>query len=157
MRGLAGKGVVVAATATVLLAAASAPLMAHGDWAAGEPGNPGKAARTVEIVMSETSDGMRFTPDRVEARPGEQIRFAIRNVGGLEHEFVLGTQAANKEHAKMMAEMPEMKHSDPNAVTLAPGASATLLWRFTHKGEFEYACLIAGHYEAGMHGAVDVR
>ncbi len=107
--------------------------------------------------MSETADGMRFTPDRIEARRGEQIRFAVRNAGQLEHEFVLGTPEANREHAKMMAEMADLKHSDANAVTVAPGASGALAWRFPHTGDFEFACLIAGHYEAGMHGTVDVK
>jgi len=141
----------------IALAAAPGAVSAHGDASAGRPGDPAKPARTIEIVMSETADGMRFTPDRVEARAGEQIRFALRNAGGLEHEFVLGTRAANQEHARMMAAMPDMKHHDANAVTLAPGAAGALVWRFTHKGDFEFACLIAGHYEAGMHGEAIVR
>jgi uncharacterized cupredoxin-like copper-binding protein len=157
MLGRVGKGALFAATAAVVLAIAPGQLMAHGDASAGEPGQDGKVARTIEIVASETADGMRFTPDRVEARRGEQIRFTIRNVGGLEHEFVVGTPEANQEHAKMMAAMPDMKHSDANAVTVAPGASGSLVWRFTHKGDFEFACLIVGHYEAGMHGTVAVR
>jgi uncharacterized cupredoxin-like copper-binding protein len=31
-----------------------------------------------------------------------------------------------------------------------------LLWKFTKAGEFEYGCLIPGHYEAGMHGKIIV-
>jgi len=57
----------------------------------------------------------------------------------------------------MMAEMPDMKHDDPNAKTLEPGQSATLAWRFSRRGEFEFACLIPGHYESGMHGVVVVK
>jgi uncharacterized cupredoxin-like copper-binding protein len=148
---------ILASAAAVLLAAAPGRLAAHGDATAGEPGEPGRPARTVEIVMSEGPDGMRFTPDKVEAHRGEQIRFVIRNAGQISHEFFLGTPAANKAHAAMMAEMPDMKHTDPNAVTVAPGVSATLVWRFTHKGDFEFACLVPGHYELGMHGAVAVR
>ena len=147
----------LAAAAAVLLAAASVGVEAHGAASAGEPGDPNKPARTVEVVMSEAQDGMHFTPDRVEAHPGEQIRFSIRNAGAVDHEFFLGTPQANKAHAAMMSAMPEMKHHDPNAVTVAPGASAVLVWRFTHKGEFEFACLVPGHYESGMHGAVAVR
>ena len=142
--------------AAALLAATSL-VTAHGDGSVGEPGDSSKPARTVEVVMSETPDGMHFTPDRVEAHPGEQIRFAIRNAGSVDHEFHLGTAEANAEHARMMAAMPDMKHHDANAVTVAPGASAVLVWRFTHKGAFEFACLVPGHYEAGMHGAVAVR
>ena len=148
---------VLAALAAILLAATPAAVSAHGDASVGEPGDSRHAARTVEVVMSETADGMRFTPDRVEARPGEEIRFVVRNQGQLRHEFFLGAPDANKAHAQMMAAMPDMTHHDANAVTVAPGGEASLLWRFTHKGDFEYACLIPGHYEAGMRGTVAVK
>ena len=138
-------------------AAAPAGVAAHRASTVGGPGDPKKPARTVEIVMSEAQDGMRFSPDRVEARPGEQIRFAVRNSGTVSHEYFLGTAEANKAHAALMAAMPEMKHHHPNAVTVAPGASAPLIWRFTHKGDFEFARLAPGRHEAGMHGAVAVR
>jgi hypothetical protein len=35
--------------------------------------------------------------------------------------------------------------------------SDELLWKFTRRGEFEYACLIPGHYKAGMHGKLIVK
>jgi uncharacterized cupredoxin-like copper-binding protein len=129
---------------------------AHG-FAAGAPGDSKAQARTIEVTMSEDGSGMRFTPDRVTVHAGEQIRFVLRNEGQLAHEFVLGSRTENREHAAMMAEMPDMKHSDANAATVAPGQTASLLWRFSHKGDFEFACLIPGHYEAGMHGEAVVR
>lgn len=144
------------ALALLLAAPAFAHEGAHG-FPAGAPGDPKAPARTVEVTMSETDSGMTFSPALLDIRPGEQVRFVLRNNGQLQHEFVLGTKAANAEHAKMMAEMPDMKHSDANAVTVAPGQSATLLWRFPKKGDFEFACLIPGHYEAGMHGEAVVR
>ena len=98
----------------------------------------------------------RRTASKCDA--GEQIRFVIRNSGALSHEFFLGGKAEeNKSHAAMMASMPDMKHDDPNAKTVAPGQTATLLWRFSRKGDFEFACLVPGHYEAGMHGTVAVK
>jgi uncharacterized cupredoxin-like copper-binding protein len=132
---------------------------AHGDGRppAGQPGDPHKAARTIGIVMSEAPAGMRYSPDRVEVREGEQVRFVVRNSGTLSHEFFIGGADENKRHAAIMAAMPDMQHDDPNAKTVAPGQSATLLWKFSHKGEFEFACLIPGHYEAGMHGVVIVK
>ncbi len=127
------------------------------DARAGAPGDPKATARSIDIVMSEDGSGMRFEPAAVSVRPGEQVRFVIHNKGQLAHEFVLGTKAENREHAAMMADMPDMKHDDPNAVTVAPGATATLLWRFPNKGDLEFACLIPGHYEAGMHGEAIVK
>jgi len=100
---------------------------------------------------------MTFSPDRLDLAKGEQVRFDIRNTGALDHEFVIGDRQENAEHARMMAQMPDMKHNDPNAVTIPVGKSASLLWRFSKAGVFEFACLIAGHYESGMHGVVIVK
>ena len=158
MRGLS-RSLALLAAGGALAFAAPADVSAHGDGRspAGQPGDPRTAARTVEIVMSEAPDGMRYSPDRVEVREGEQVRFVVRNSGTLAHEFFIGGAEENKRHAAMMAAMPDMKHDDPNAKTVAPGQSATLLWKFSHKGVFEFACLIPGHYEAGMHGVVIVK
>jgi uncharacterized cupredoxin-like copper-binding protein len=124
---------------------------------AGQPGEASKPARTVEVTASDEGGRMAFTPARLDVAKGEQVRFNIRNAGALPHEFFIGTKAANVEHAKMMAEMPDMKHDDPNAVTIPAGQSASVVWRFTKAGAFEFACLISGHYESGMHGVVNVK
>jgi uncharacterized cupredoxin-like copper-binding protein len=146
-----------AALAAILLATAPARVLAHDASVAGAPGNPNRPAKTVEVAMSDSPDGMRFNPDRLNVRRGEQVKFVISNTGSLPHEFVLGTAGENRSHAAMMASMPDMKHDDPNAKTVAPGQSTTLLWRFSRRGNFEFACLIPGHYEAGMHGTVAVK
>ena len=31
-----------------------------------------------------------------------------------------------------------------------------MIWTFTNAGTFEFACLIPGHYESGMHGPISV-
>jgi len=122
-------------------------------WSAGEPGDPSKPARTIEIVMSE----MAYEPWSVEVKRGEQIRFVIRNAGTEDHEFLLATTKENLAHAEMMKKHRHMKHDEPNAVTLAPKQSAELLWKFTKAGTFEYSCLIPNHREYGMTGRVTVR
>lgn len=60
-------------------------------------------------------------------------------------------------HIIQMQAMPEMAHNDLNAVRIPVGASARLAWKFTKSGAFEFACLVPGHYEAGMKGGVTVR
>jgi uncharacterized cupredoxin-like copper-binding protein len=126
---------------------------AHQSYAAGEPGDPKKPSRTIEVGMSE----MAYAPARIEVKRGEQIRFVIRNTGADDHEFLLATTAENLKHAKAMMENPHMEHDEPNGVRLAPKKSAEILWKFTHAGTFEYACLIPGHREAGMVGQVLVK
>jgi uncharacterized cupredoxin-like copper-binding protein len=135
--------------------------IAHGgdeDFAAGEPGDAKKPARIVPVTMKETDDGqMVFFPDKLEVRKGEQIRFKITNAGKTDHEFMLNTVENNAEHKIAMQKNPEMEHDDPNGKTVPPGKSAEVLWHFTKAGTFEYACLVPGHYESGMHAAVIVK
>jgi uncharacterized cupredoxin-like copper-binding protein len=126
-------------------------------FAAGEPGTPDAAYRTIEIVMSDASGEMTFTPNTLEVKRGEQVRFVLQNAGALDHEFLIDTVANNAHHKAAMAENPDMRHAEPNGRRLAPGASGELIWRFTKPGSFEIACLIPGHYEAGMKGVVVVR
>ncbi len=37
-----------------------------------------------------------------------------------------------------------------------PASKAEIIWKFNRPGKFEFACLIAGHYEAGMDGKIVV-
>jgi uncharacterized cupredoxin-like copper-binding protein len=122
--------------------------------ALGEPGDPKAKARTISIVMS---DEMRFSPETVTVKRGETIRFVVKNHGQLRHEMTLGTMDELVEHAKVMEQHPDMEHDDPNAVTVEPGQSKTILWTFTKAGSFDYGCLVPGHMPAGMKGRIIVR
>ena len=128
--------------------------LAHGDdHAIGEPGQAGKVTRTVTVDMT---DAMRFNPASITAKQGETIRFTVKNSGQLKHEFVLGTEKELKEHYELMKKFPEMEHSEPNMVTVAPGKTGEVIWQFTEAGKVDFACLQPGHYDAGMKGAIKV-
>lgn len=130
----------------------------HGDsYAYGEPGNPKKPARTIKVIMKETDGGMLFEPDRIEIRKGEQVRFSMRNHGESDHEFVLGTHEEIVAHAEQMKKNPDMEHDDPNSKRLKSRQNGDIVWLFNKAGEFEFACLIPGHMEAGMRGTIVVK
>ncbi|MEO6171928.1 MAG: cupredoxin family protein [Arenimonas sp.] len=119
----------------------------------GHAANAKEAKRTIAVHMN---DSMRFTPGSFNVKLGETIRIRITNDGKLPHEFVLGTEQDIAEHAEMMRQMPNMVHQDANAVRVAPGHTADLVWKFSNVGNFLYACLIPGHWEAGMRGTIKV-
>jgi uncharacterized cupredoxin-like copper-binding protein len=50
-----------------------------------------------------------------------------------------------------------MEHAEPYMTDVAPGARGEIGWTFTQPGEYVYACLVPGHYEAGMVGRIIVR
>ena len=119
----------------------------------GQAGKASKVTRTVQIEMRDT---MRFSPASVSVQQGETLRFVVKNVGKLKHEFVLGTKKDLEAHYELMKKFPEMEHEEDNMLSLAPGQSGELLWKFTQSGVVHLACLIPGHYEAGMQGKIAV-
>ena len=153
MKSIIIAGVAVAAVSAWPLPASSHDQHTHQSFAAGEPGNPKKSARTVQVEMSE----MAYTPARIEVKRGEQIRFVIRNIGKEEHEFLLATPEENLKHGEAMKDNPHMAHDDPNGVRLAPEKSTEIVWKFTKTGTFEYSCLIPGHRDGGMIGQIVVK
>jgi uncharacterized cupredoxin-like copper-binding protein len=121
------------------------------DW--GIAGEAKAVKRTIDVRMLDT---MRFTPDRIDVRQGETVRFNVRNDGKMLHEFVIGTKKENEAHAALMVKFPNMEHDEPYMAHVPPGKAAQLVWNFNRAGEFEFACLIAGHYQAGMVGKLVV-
>lgn len=123
----------------------------------GEAGDKAKVTQTIQITMKETEDGkMIFTPANLQVRKGQTVKLRIKNVGTLNHEFVLDEPTKITEHKAVMEKFPEMEHDDPNVISLAPGQSGEIVWKFTNDGSFQFACLVPGHYDAGMHGELKV-
>ena len=103
------------------------------------------------------SDKMRFEPESLTVQKGETVRFVVANKGAVLHEMVLGTAQSLKEHAELMKEHPGMEHDEPSMAHVKPRATGEIIWQFTQAGELQFACLIPGHYEAGMVGKVAVK
>ena len=154
-----------ACAAAVTLGLFTSPVWAHGaadhnkkaepvrkeQKAWGIAGDAKAVKRTVEFRMT---DNMRFTPDRLDVKQGETIRIVIKNEGKLLHEFVLGTKPELDKHAALMLKFPTMEHDEPYMAHVEAGKSGEIIWTFNRAGEFDFACLIAGHYQAGMVGKV---
>lgn len=119
----------------------------------GIAGEPGEVTRTVEIRMT---DDMRFAPDHIPVKLGETLRLVAINAGQLLHEIVIGTPEELVEHAQLMQKHPGMEHEEPYMAHVDPGQRGEIIWTFNRAGSFEFACLIPGHFEAGMKGTIAV-
>lgn len=153
--------------AAMMLGSASLPIHAHGEkphdantapvvkeqTAWGIAGEPQRATRTLEVVMT---DNMRFMPANVTVREGETLRIVAKNAGQMMHELVIGDEASLREHAEMMMKFPAMEHDEPYMAHVPPGETVEIVWTFNRAGEFEFACLLPGHYQAGMVAEVTV-
>jgi uncharacterized cupredoxin-like copper-binding protein len=149
------------------LFACALPAFAHGDAAKtkaasavkkeqkawGIAGDAKAAKRTVTITMLDT---MRFSPDKISVMQGETITIVIKNKGAMLHEFVIGTPKELEEHAALMVKFPTMEHDEPYMAHVPPGKTGKIVWQFNNAGDFDFACLIAGHYSAGMVGKIIV-
>ncbi len=122
------------------------------DW--GIAGDLKKIKRRIEIRMT---DDMRFTPNHIQVKLGETVRLVAVNTGKLLHEIVIGTPQELKAHAAMMKKHPGMAHDEPYMAHVDPGLKGEIVWTFNRAGTFEFACLIPGHFEAGMIGRISVK
>jgi uncharacterized cupredoxin-like copper-binding protein len=120
----------------------------------GGPADPDDATRAVKVTTLDTT---RFDPSRITVSAGATVTFVVTNTGQAVHDFTLGDAAMQRQHAEAMAHMPAgMAHDAPNSITLEPGTTRQLTWRFGDAATLEYGCHEAGHYQAGMRGQVMV-
>lgn len=129
----------------------------HGPGATGHgatttDGGPGKASDVKRVVQIEARD-TAFNVRQVQVRAGETIKFVVTNKGELAHEFAIASPKEHEEHRAMMQQMPDMVHEEPNVVTVKPGETKEVIWKFGKDADLEFACNIPGHAEQGMKGA----
>ena len=147
-------------------------LLSHPDFAAtghshGEASPAEHDASPLAQVVSRSiavqmDDQMRFTPSTIDVQTGETIRFVVRNTGRTAHEMVLGSAADIQAHAEAMKQSSSAAHDAPHshgtgaAITVAAGQTGELVVSFPQAITLQMACLIPGHYEAGMRGTVNI-
>ena len=119
----------------------------------GIAGDASAARRTIDVTMT---DDMRFTPNHLAVREGETVRIVVRNAGAMLHEFVMGDRKTLDQHAALMVKFPGMEHDEPYMAHVEPGGTEGIVWTFNRPGRFDFACLVAGHYQAGMVGTISV-
>ena len=119
----------------------------------GIAGDASKVKRTIKLSMS---DAMRFTPNKIDVKRGETVRISLTNTGAELHEMVIGTKKELEEHAALMVKFPTMEHDEPYMAHIPAGKTGEIIWTFNRAGEFDFACLIAGHYSSGMVGKIVV-
>jgi uncharacterized cupredoxin-like copper-binding protein len=157
-------------------------LKLHPQWAAtGHHDHTGSAsggvddAPLVAQVVSRTmavhmDDGMRFSPNHMAVNAGETIRFVVTNSGRTSHELVLGREEDIRAHAAAMKQAAATgqslhggqsqgsghDHGTGIAIALAAGQTGDLIVTFPKAVTLQMACLIPGHFEAGMRGTLTV-
>ncbi|MFT6732162.1 MAG: putative cupredoxin-like copper-binding protein [Polaribacter sp.] len=121
----------------------------------GAPAGASKASRTIKVT---TKDSMRYEfSSELNLKAGEVIKFVVTNVGIIDHEFSVGDAKEQESHQAMMLKMPNMVHEDGNTVTVKPGETKELTWKFSADADVVFACNIPGHFQSGMFKKVTVK
>ena len=142
----------------------------------GEKGDPNKVDRVIEIEMHDNY----YYPENIDVKKGETIKFIVKNLGNLVHEYNNGTKEMHIKHRpemmklveneilladkidrKKMKEMSKkdhsMGHSHANSVLLEPNETGEIIWKFSKNISLEMACNMPGHYEVGMVGQINLK
>jgi len=107
------------------------------------------AIRTVEITVEHS----RFDPAIVSTTPGETVRFVIRNLDPIDHEFILGDRTVQDRHESGT----EPHHGAvPGEVSVPAGAQAATTYAFPAAGTLLFGCHLPGHWAYGMRGTVHI-
>lgn len=125
---------------------------AHGGTETGQPGNASEVSRVVRVEARDTA----FNVKQIQVKAGQTVKFVVTNKGEVRHEFAIASPEENEEHRQMMQQMPDMKHDEPNIVTVEPGETKEIVWKFGKDTDVEFSCNIPGHAEQGMKGAFRV-
>jgi len=115
-----------------------------------------KGAEPNKTITVHMMDTMKFNFSQSDLEEGDIVKFIVMNKGKVPHEFSIGTVEEQAAHRKMMKDMPNMKHDDGTAVSVAPGKTGELVWQFMGTGKVQFACNVPGHFEAGMHAEVEL-
>lgn len=100
----------------------------------------------IEVTLGAPAE-FDVTVPQTEFPVNTPIRFIVTNVGAIPHEFMIMPRGVT-EHDHALAEVHEEM--------LGPGMTAILEFTFTQAGEYEFSCLLPGHYEAGMYVPIEV-
>ena len=150
-------------------------LFADKNMKIGSKGKLSDVTRTIEVKMYDNY----YEPNVFKIKKGETVKFKVKNLGELVHEFnianpmmhikhqpemelmveneiLLGDRIDKDKMQKMAAMDKSMGHSHSNSVLLAPKEEGTLIWKFENAVNIEIACNVPGHYQAGMVAAVNL-
>jgi uncharacterized cupredoxin-like copper-binding protein len=111
------------------------------------------AATRVEVALT---DALKIEPGAMSVPAGSPVTFVVTNTGASDHEFYLGDEAAQAEHAEEMADMGGMTHDEPEGIGVKPGETKELTYTFAEAGMTLAGCHVAEHYGAGMKAEITV-
>ena len=127
-----------------LVAAVVAMAVAGSCSAPAEP-----SQREVHVTIKNS----RFIPDHFEFAAGTTVTFIVENTDPIDHEFLIGDEAAQQAHE----DGTEAHHgAKPGELSLAIGDTLETTYTFDEPGRLLLGCHLPSHYDFGMRGTITI-
>lgn len=110
--------------------------------------NSAAGQRTINIQMHDIA----FAPSRITVPAGTEVRLVFHNTGTVSHDAFIGDKEAQDDHEKGMRGGGGMHHgsNDAEAITVKPGKTGSLTYKFKAGSDVLIGCHQPGHYAQGM-------
>ena len=139
----------------------------------GEKGNAKDVSKVITVKMYDNY----YEPNKIKVKKGQTIKFIVKNMGELVHEYNIATKEMHIKHQPEMQRLVEhgillvdkidmvkmkemskmdhsLSHSHSNSVIVEPKKTGEIIWKFSKDINLEMACNVPGHYETGMVGKI---
>ena len=110
-------------------------------------GSPRPSIEEVRVTIRDS----RFVPNRFEFVAGTTVTFVVVNTDPIDHEFLIGDEAAQQAHE----EGTEPHHgAKPGEISIPIGKTRSTTYTFDEPGQLLVGCHLPGHYDYGMKGNI---
>jgi len=120
----------------------------------------GASAPKTPVDVAITLDDFKVTSSLTDFKVGTPYHFTVTNKGAVPHEIYIMDVANKSMSPDQIQTMKTSSLAGISSDDLPAGATKTMDYTFTKAypaGALEFACHIAGHYEAGMHLPITVQ
>ena len=112
-----------------------------------------------DTVMITVGDFFSFSPNTFTVNPGDTVHLTVVQTGSTAHTFTLSSVAnytLTASNTTLQLEAFFAAHKPLVNLTIPGTAGAQVPATFTapSKGSYQFVCLQAGHFQAGMEGAM---
>jgi len=140
--------------------------------AGGAPAAASGEASAVVTVELTASDAMKFNLTKIEARPGQQVKVILTNIGtmpkaAMGHNFILLKQGVDPKAVVDAAVTAAATDYIPASMAdkiiahtklLGPKQSDEITFTApTEPGDYTFLCSFPAHFLSGMHGVLTVK
>jgi uncharacterized cupredoxin-like copper-binding protein len=103
--------------------------------------------------MTVAIEHSKFLPGSLVVEAGSTVTFVVRNDDPIDHEFLIGDEAAQDLHESGT----EAHHGDrPGEISVPAGETRTTAYTFDEPGTLLFGCHLPQHYAYGMKGVIRI-